>query len=83
MRSTLLLAAAIAVAASQATEIVPFANAVNHFPPRAACSACLILHMAMKLKRKLYWDPQGERFQNDDGANALLSRRQRPPCGIA
>ena len=22
-----------------------------------ACSACLLHHMAMKLKRKLYWDP--------------------------
>jgi predicted dehydrogenase len=44
-----------------------------------ACSACLIHHMAMKLKRKLVWDPQKERFRNDDEANALLSRPQRPP----
>jgi predicted dehydrogenase len=44
-----------------------------------ACSACLIHHMAMKLKRKLYWDPASERFKNDDGANALLSRPQRSP----
>jgi predicted dehydrogenase len=44
-----------------------------------ACSACLIHHMAMKLKRKLYWDPQHERFRNDDVANAMLSRPQRPP----
>jgi hypothetical protein len=39
--------------------------------------------MAMKLKRKLHWDPQHERFQNDDEANAMLSRPQRPPYGIA
>src|SRR5215471_11944063 len=44
-----------------------------------ACSACLIHHMAMKLKRKLYWDPDRERFKNDDVANAMLSRPQRPP----
>ena len=44
-----------------------------------ACSACLIHHMAMKLKRKLYWDPATERFKNDDEANALRSRPQRSP----
>lgn len=44
-----------------------------------ACSACLLHHMAMKAKRKLYWDPLKERFKNDDDANALLSRPQRPP----
>jgi hypothetical protein len=35
--------------------------------------------MAMKLKRKLYWDPAKERFKNDDEANGMLSRPQRPP----
>ena len=44
-----------------------------------ACSACLLHHMAMKTKRKLYWDPVKERFKNDDEANAMLSRPQRPP----
>ena len=44
-----------------------------------ACSACLIHHMAMKLKRRLHWDPLNERFKNDDEANAMLSRPQRPP----
>jgi len=42
-------------------------------------SACLLHHMAMKLKRKLYWDPIKERFKNDDEANALVSRPQRAP----
>jgi hypothetical protein len=42
-----------------------------------ACSACLIHHMAMKLKRKLYWNPAREQFKNDDEANAMLSRPQR------
>lgn len=44
-----------------------------------ACSACLLHHIAMKLKRKLYWDPGRERFKNDDEANGLLSRPQRTP----
>jgi predicted dehydrogenase len=48
-----------------------------------ACSTCLLHHMAMKLKRKLYWDPAKERFKNDDQANAMLSRPQRAPYTIA
>ncbi len=44
-----------------------------------ACSACLLHHIAMKAGRKLYWDPVRERFKNDDEANAMLSRPQRPP----
>jgi predicted dehydrogenase len=48
-----------------------------------SCSACLIYHMAMKSKRKLFWDPLRERFKNDDAANALLSRPQRWPYTIA
>ncbi|MBK8089972.1 MAG: Gfo/Idh/MocA family oxidoreductase [Chitinophagaceae bacterium] len=42
-----------------------------------ACSACLLHHIAMKLNRKLYWDPAKEQFNNDDEANKLLSRPQR------
>jgi predicted dehydrogenase len=48
-----------------------------------ACSACLLHHIAMKTKRKLFWDPQQERFRNDDEANARLSRPQRPPYIVA
>jgi hypothetical protein len=44
-----------------------------------SCSACLLHHAAMKLDRKLYWDPLKERFKNDDQANILLSRGHRPP----
>ncbi len=46
-----------------------------------SCSACLVSHIAMKLPRKLYWDPKRERFNNDDEANAMLSRPQRFPYG--
>lgn len=45
-------------------------------------SACLIHHIAMKLKRKVYWDPIKERFKNDDEANAMISRPMRAPYMI-
>jgi predicted dehydrogenase len=44
-------------------------------------SACVVSHIAMKLPRKLYWDPVNERFKNDDEANDMLSRHQRYPYG--
>lgn len=44
-----------------------------------ACSACLIHHIAMKLDRKVYWDPIKEKFKNDEEANKMLSRTQRSP----
>ena len=47
-----------------------------------ACSTCLLHHIAMKLNRKLYWDPQKERFKNDDAANGMLSRPQRIPYAM-
>ena len=42
-----------------------------------SCSACLLHHIAMKLKRKLNWDPVSEQFVNDPEATAMLSRPQR------
>jgi len=48
-----------------------------------ACTVCLINHTAMKLKRKLFWDPLHERFKNDDEANTYLSRAQRLPYIIS
>jgi predicted dehydrogenase len=48
-----------------------------------ACSTCLLHQIAMKAKRKLYWDPQRERFKNDDQANAMLSRPQRAPYQLS
>jgi predicted dehydrogenase len=44
-----------------------------------ACSACLIHHIAMKVKRKVYWDPIKEVFKDDAEANGMLSRPQRAP----
>jgi myo-inositol 2-dehydrogenase/D-chiro-inositol 1-dehydrogenase len=46
-----------------------------------ACTVCLLTHTAMKLGRKLDWDPGKERFINDGEANSMLSRPQRAPYG--
>lgn len=46
-----------------------------------ACTVCLVTHIAMKLGRKLNFDPDKERFVNDDEANKMLSRPQRAPYG--
>jgi len=43
-----------------------------------SCSACLLHHIAMKLKRKIHWDPVTETFTNNDkAAIAMLSRPRR------
>jgi myo-inositol 2-dehydrogenase/D-chiro-inositol 1-dehydrogenase len=47
-----------------------------------ACTICLLNHAAMKLGRKLYWDPINERFKNDDEANSMLIRSHRWPYQI-
>ena len=48
-----------------------------------ACTICLITHIAMKMNRKLQWNPGTERFENDDEANAMLIRPERFPYGIS
>jgi len=40
-------------------------------------SICHIGNIAMTLKRKLQWDPDQERFVNDDAANQMLARAMR------
>jgi len=47
-----------------------------------SCSTCLVHHIVMKLKRKVYWDPMNERFINDDEANSLLNRPHRWPYEV-
>lgn len=44
-----------------------------------SCSACLLHHIAMKVNRKIYWDPKTEKILKDDEASAMLSRPQRSP----
>jgi hypothetical protein len=48
-----------------------------------SCSACLLHHIAMKLKRKIHWDPVNETFTNNDkAAIAMLSRPRRKKYGF-
>src|SRR6185369_5994859 len=46
-------------------------------------SLCHLANISLKLGRKLNWDPKQERFQNDDPANALLSRPMRYPWKLS
>jgi hypothetical protein len=40
---------------------------------------CVLGYIAMRLGRKLNWDPQKERFVNDSAANRMLARSMRSP----
>lgn len=42
-----------------------------------SCSACLLHHISMKLRRTIKWDPAKEKFHNDPEAEKMLSRPQR------
>ncbi|MBN2246788.1 MAG: gfo/Idh/MocA family oxidoreductase, partial [Candidatus Aminicenantes bacterium] len=42
-------------------------------------SVCVITHIAMKLGKKLRWDPDNEKFINDEGANKWLDFPHRAP----
>jgi len=46
-----------------------------------ACTVCLISHIAMKVPGILTWNPEAEKFVNNDLANSMLSRPQRYPYG--
>jgi hypothetical protein len=45
-------------------------------------SLCIITHIAMKLERKLRWDPAAERFIDDETANRLLDYEHRAPWTV-
>ena len=45
-------------------------------------SVCVITHVAMKLGRKLRWDPKAERFIDDEAANAMLDYDHREPWTV-
>jgi len=42
-----------------------------------SCSVCILGYIAMKLGRKLKWDPGRERFVGDEEANRMLGRAYR------
>jgi predicted dehydrogenase len=48
-----------------------------------SASVCHLGNIAMRLKRKLRWDPAREEFPGDDEANRLLGRAMRPPWRLA
>jgi len=53
-----------------------------YFPPEIGQRCFTIAHIgniAMILGRKLKWDPEKERFVNDDEANRMLGRAMRSP----
>ena len=42
-------------------------------------TVCHLDDIAIRLGRKLRWDPKAERFLNDDQANRMLTRPMRSP----
>jgi len=61
---------------SRATTIAP--AEVAH----RSCSVCLLGEISMRLDRELHWDPDIERFTNDDEANRMLSKPMRAPWRV-
>ena len=64
-----------------------FLNAVKTRKPSTAfaesghrtASICHLNNIAMRLGRKLKWDPKAERFSNDEEANGLITPKMRAP----
>ncbi len=46
------------------------------------CSMCQIAHIAIQRGRKLAWNPDTERFADDDEANRMLSKSYRAPWDL-
>jgi predicted dehydrogenase len=47
-----------------------------------SCTVCLLGDIAMRLGRKLRWDPAKEEFVNDTDANRMCSRPMRSPWSL-
>jgi predicted dehydrogenase len=58
---------------------LPASDIFSHHRVMNSCHMCTI---AIKLKRKLTWDPLKEEFIGDAEANAMLTRPQRSPYEI-
>ena len=52
----------------------PVSDVYSH---HRCASNCHLANIAMKLGRRLQWDPKKEEFIGDDQANAMRSRVQR------
>ncbi len=46
------------------------------------CTLGQIAHISIQRGRRLAWDPQTERFTDDDGANGLLTHPSRAPWNL-
>jgi hypothetical protein len=44
-----------------------------------SCTICHIGNISMRLRRKLRWDPDNERFVGDPEADRMISRAMRAP----
>ena len=69
----------VAVCDLDASRVEEGKKLINGYYAKKARQACLIHHIAMKTKRRLYWDPVKGHFKNDDEANSMLSRPQHAP----
>ena len=58
---------------------LPISDVFTH---HRALSACHLCNIAMRLRRKLDWDPVKEDFVGDREASGMLSRKQREPYDI-
>jgi len=47
-----------------------------------SATVCHAANIAMRLKRRLRWDPDAERFIGDDEANRMLTRPKRSPWSL-
>jgi myo-inositol 2-dehydrogenase/D-chiro-inositol 1-dehydrogenase len=57
----------------------PISDVYSHHRAMTSCHLC---NIAMKLKRKLKWDPVKEDFLGDSEASAMRARKQRKPYTI-
>ncbi len=57
----------------------PVSDVYSH---HRCASNCHMANIAMKLGRRLQWDPKKEEFLRDDEANAMRTREQRPEFAI-
>ena len=58
---------------------LPISDVFTH---HRALSGCHLCNIAMRLQRKLSWDPAKEDFVGDMEASGMLSRKQREPYDI-
>jgi hypothetical protein len=55
---------------------LPISDVFTHLN---SVNACHMANIAMLLGRKVRWDLKQQQFSDDAEANALMSRKQRPP----